>query len=167
MIVECQVAAIDSYRIWQPVCPPPSDWAWRGAEEEPCPASSDRRTPPPPAPRRPAAAPTASLHSCRVTCTQTHEHKQGRQSDVERLWHKTVACVWMQKHNFLTHITITKKIHFFSGKPYQDFCMWERGQPLFLSFPTRKLVKLINRLWGWHGNSPASRPRGVWGCRVL
>lgn len=69
MVVEYLVVVPDSYRIWRPVGPPPSDWAWRGAEEEPCPASSGRRTPPPPAPRSLAAAPTVNLHSCRVTHT--------------------------------------------------------------------------------------------------
>lgn len=65
----------NSYRIWQPVCPPPSDWAWRGAERELCPASSDCHRPPPPAPRRLAAGPTVSPCSCRVTHTHIHKHR--------------------------------------------------------------------------------------------
>lgn len=111
----------DLYRIWLPVCPPPSDWVWRGAVEELCPASSDRRTPPPPAPQRLAAGPTVSLHSCRVTHTYTHTERGRKQMNGYRWRDK------MKQTFFYTNIAITKKK---SLKHYGETWNWKSSRVL-------------------------------------
>lgn len=94
-------------------------------------------------------------------------------SVAENRWMGTDGEIKWNKHFFYTNIAITKKEisqTLWGNLKLKVFKSFACGsQPS--SFPGRQLLNhwssIINHLWGGLGDSPASRPRGVWGCRVL